>query len=128
PATARVVAVAPVRAVLPPAPVPAPAAPEEALTRARRLADVGQLEEALAECRSHLGRAGPSADAYSLPGVSQHAHGRPAEAADAFRRALYLDPDHREALTHAMLLAAGRGDAGRAAELRQRLARTGGEP
>src|SRR5262249_42171234 len=116
------------RAVVPPAPVPAPAAPEEALARARRLADVGRLDEALAECRSHLGRAGPAADAYSLLGVIQHARGDPGEAADAFRRALYLDPDHREALTHAMLLAAARGDAGRAAELRQRLARAGGEP
>jgi chemotaxis protein methyltransferase WspC len=107
---------------------PAPPPAENALTQARRLADAGRLDDALAECRGHLAEAGPSAEAYSLLGVIQQARGDGAAAADALRRALYLDPDHREALTHAMLLAAGRGDAGQAEALRERLARTGGEP
>ncbi|HKB38540.1 MAG TPA: CheR family methyltransferase [Gemmataceae bacterium] len=101
---------------------------ENTLARARLLADAGRLDDALAECRSHLGQTGPSADAYSLLGVIQQARGDREAATDAFRRALYLDPNHREALTHAMLLAAQRGDTGRAAALRERLARTGGEP
>ena len=100
----------------------------DTLARARGLADTGRLDDALAECRAHLGRAGPSADAYSLLGVIQQARGDRAAAADALRRALYLDPNHREALTHAMLLAAHGGDAGRAAALRERLTRSGGEP
>jgi chemotaxis protein methyltransferase WspC len=94
------------------------------LARARTLADAGRLDDALAE----VARAGPSADAFSLLGVIQQARGDRAAAAAAFRKALYLDPGHREALTHAMLLSAEQGDAGRAAVLRERLARTGGEP
>jgi chemotaxis protein methyltransferase WspC len=100
------------------------------LPRARRLADAGRLDEALAECQSHLRAAGASAEAYSLLGVIQQARGDTGAAAAAFRKALYLAPDHREALTHAMLLAAQRGDVGQAAALRERLKRIdpGGEP
>jgi chemotaxis protein methyltransferase WspC len=103
---------------------------ESALARARRLADAGRLEEALAECQSHLQAAGASADAYSLLGVIQQARGEAGAAAAAFRKALYLAPDHREAITHAMLLSAQRGDAAQAAALRERLKRIdrGGEP
>jgi chemotaxis protein methyltransferase WspC len=112
---------------------PTPAAPAPAggvLDRARELADAGRLDEALAQCRAHLGGGMPSADAYSLLGVIHQARGETGAAADAFRKALYLDPDHREALVHAMLLSAQRGDADRAAVLRRRLARVapGGEP
>jgi chemotaxis protein methyltransferase WspC len=97
---------------------------EAALRRAHRLADAGRLEEALFE----VARAGPSAETFSLLGVIQQARGDRAAAAAAFRKALYLDPAHREAMTHAMLLADQQGDVGRAAVLRERLARTGGEP
>jgi chemotaxis protein methyltransferase WspC len=102
---------------------------EGVLARARRLADAGRLDEALAECQSHLKGAGPSADAYSLLGVLQQARGDVGAAAASFRKALYLAPDHREALTHAMLLSALRGDAVQASVLRERLRRidSGGE-
>jgi chemotaxis protein methyltransferase WspC len=112
----------------PPGPEPLPE--EGALARARRLADGGRLDEALAECQAHLEGGGPSADAYSLLGVIQQARGDRDGAAASFRKALYLDPGHREALTHAMLLSAQRGDAGQAALLRGRLQRidSGGEP
>jgi chemotaxis protein methyltransferase WspC len=105
--------------------------PEEgALARARRLADGGRLDEALAECQASIQGGGPSADVYSLLGVIQQARGDRDGAAASFRKALYLDPDHREALTHAMLLSAQRGDAGQAAALRERMKRvaSGGEP
>jgi chemotaxis protein methyltransferase WspC len=113
------------------APAPAPLPAEEGgLARARRLADAGRLDEALAECQSHLQRAGASADAYCLLGVIQQARGDTGAAAAAFRRVLYLARDHREALTHAMLLAAQRGDGAQASALRERLQRIdqGGEP
>jgi chemotaxis protein methyltransferase WspC len=96
---------------------------ETHLDRARRFADAGRLEEALAEAA----KAAPSADVFSLVGVIQQARGDRASAADAFRKALYLDPWHREALTHSMLIADQQGDAGKAAVLRERLARTRGE-
>jgi len=98
-------------------------AADNALDRARRLADAGRLDDALAE----VARAGSTADAFSLLGVIQQARGDRAAAAVAFRKALYLDPAHREALTHSMLLANQYGDTDRAAVLRERLGRTGGE-
>ena len=99
---------------------------EDFLDLARLAADAGRLDEALATCRSHLERVGPSAEGYCLLGIIQQARGDQTAASDAFRRALYLDPNHREAMTHAMLLAGGRGDTHRAAALRERLARSGG--
>ena len=115
---------------VPHSPFPIPHSEEEgALARARRLADAGRLDEALAECQAHL-RGAASADAFSLLGVIQQARGDAGAAAASFRKALYLAPDHREALTHAMLLAAQRGDAAQASALRERLRRVdpGGEP
>jgi chemotaxis protein methyltransferase WspC len=114
-----------------PEPVPLTSAPAEGpLARARRLADDGRLEDALAECRKGLEHGGASADAYCLLGVIQQARGDESAAAEAFRKALYLAPNHGEALAHAMLLSARRGDLGHAAALRERLARlgAGGKP
>ncbi|HEV3444491.1 MAG TPA: CheR family methyltransferase [Gemmataceae bacterium] len=113
-----------------PEPVPmrasSPRTDEDDLARARRLADAGQIDDALSACTAHLDRAGPSASAYSLLGVLRQAHRDEDEARRCFEKALYLDPNHDEALTHLMLLHQQRGDAGRAAILRQRLAQTRG--
>jgi chemotaxis protein methyltransferase WspC len=95
------------------------------LARARRLADAGRLNEALDACRSHLKVAAPTADAYNLLGAIHQARGEAAAAADAFRKTLYLDPDDRDALSHALQLADRNGDAAHAAALRLRLARAG---
>jgi chemotaxis protein methyltransferase WspC len=110
-------------------PVPPPPA-EEPLAEARRRADRGELAEALAACRAHLERAGPSAALYGLLGVIHQARREPDEAVRCFQSALYLDPDHAEALAHLMLLCQERGDGPRAALLRRRLERlaAGGEP
>lgn len=107
-----------------PRPSNEPIVSETPLDRARRFADAGRLDDALREAA----KAGPSADAFSLVGVVEQARGDRPAAAAAFRKALYLDPDHREALTYSMLIADHDGDAGRAAVLRQRLARAGGGP
>lgn len=117
-------------AILKPLPAP-PAAVTEAepeLRKARRLADEGAIAEALTICRSYLADARPSAEGYSLLGILHEALGQSSDASEAFRKALYLDPQHREALTHAMLLSSRLGDPARAAALRERLARIGGEP
>ncbi len=89
---------------------------------ARELADAGKLDDARAACEQAV-RGGPSAEWYSLLGVIDLAAGRAGDAEAAFRRALYLDPDHREALTHLVMLCDRRGDAGPASGLRRRLAR-----
>jgi chemotaxis protein methyltransferase WspC len=106
----------------PPAQEPAPAA--DPLARARQSADAGRLDEALARCGELLA-AGPSAEVYSLMGVVHQARQERPEAARCFERALYLQPDHAEALEHLMLLYQLQGDGPRAALLRRRLLRCG---
>jgi chemotaxis protein methyltransferase WspC len=95
--------------------------------QARRLADVGQHAAALDLCRSLQERFGPCADVYSLAGVIHQARQDGPAAAGAFRKALYLEPDHREALTHLLLLCQRHGDQAQAAVLRRRLERLAAE-
>ncbi|MBX7103883.1 MAG: hypothetical protein K1X57_07370 [Gemmataceae bacterium] len=89
----------------------------------RQLADSGRLNEACAECRRLLATSGHDAEGYALLGVIEQARGNLDAADDAFRRALYLDPNHTEALTHGALLYEQRGQGDRAASLRERLNR-----
>jgi chemotaxis protein methyltransferase WspC len=96
--------------------------PPSTTTAARELADAGKLDAARTVCEKAV-RAAPSAEWYSLLGVIDLAAGRAGDAEASFRRALYLDPDHREALTHLAMLCDRRGDAGPASGLRRRLAR-----
>ncbi len=92
------------------------------LAKAKSFADTGRLNEALAECRRLLGLA-PTADAYCLLGVILGATAEPERARDAFRKALYLDPHHRDALTHSALAAEAEPDPVRAGMYRARLDR-----
>ena len=106
----------------------APTAPEGAaapgtLDAARRLADAGRLDEARAACERLLRTRPADADAQSLLGVVYLAAGRTNDAFEALRKALYLVPDHAEAMSHMMGLCERRGDTARAAALRRRLAR-----
>jgi chemotaxis protein methyltransferase WspC len=93
------------------------------LAEARRLADSGALAPAIAACLAELQQAGPSADAYSLLGILRQAAHEEDEAGRCFQKALYLDPDHEEALEHLLLWCQARGDQAQAERLRQRLAR-----
>lgn len=104
----------------PMAEAPVPAQPrEDALSESRRLADAGDLAAARITCES----APPSAGRFSLLGVIHLAAGRTDDATDAFRKALYLDPDEPEALNHMIVLCEQRGDPSQAAGLRRRLDR-----
>jgi chemotaxis protein methyltransferase WspC len=87
------------------------------------LADAGRLEEALTMCELLLRTRPTDADALSLVGVVYLAAGRTNDAFDALRKALYLVPDHVEAMSHMMGLCERRGDTARATALRRRLAR-----
>jgi chemotaxis protein methyltransferase WspC len=106
-----------------------PATPVDLLARARQQADSGQLGEALATCQTHLARSSPSADAFSLLGVIHQARRERDEAVRCYQRALYLEPGHRDALMHLMLLCQEQGDHAQAERLRRRLDRAaiGGE-
>lgn len=79
------------------------------LERAAGLADQGRLDEAAALVRADLADRGPTAAAYCLLGVIHDAAGRDAEAESAYRKALYLDSNHAEAIAHLALLLEKRG-------------------
>jgi chemotaxis protein methyltransferase WspC len=106
-----------------PRPVRSVAPPPASLGEARRLADAGQLDAAARQCEALIREAGPSADAFHLLGLVRDAEGRRAEAVAQYRKALYLDPRHAEALAHLALLLEQEGDGPGARMLRDRMAR-----
>ncbi|HMP82697.1 MAG TPA: CheR family methyltransferase [Verrucomicrobiota bacterium] len=74
------------------------------LNTAQQLADAGKLVEAATLCEEHIRRNGPSAQVYYLLGLVLDAGGNETLAADYYRKALYLAPDHYDALWHMALL------------------------
>ncbi|WP_426193542.1 CheR family methyltransferase [Massilia sp. DWR3-1-1] len=114
------------------APVTAPAtlAPVAALlAQARRQADAGDYRGATTSCQALLDSAAPgladqhAADAYYLLGLVADIERNSSAADDYWRRCVYLQPDHYEALCRLALLSELGGHAARAAVLRQRAAR-----
>lgn len=117
---------------------PAPASPWRAAARAEppgeqeaqaslrqvaSLADQGRVDEAMAQCRLHIDAHGASAEALYLQGLLLDAAGEALPAQAAYRKALYLDPAHREALLHLAALVAAEGDHEGARRLQARAAR-----
>jgi len=92
------------------------------IAEARRLADDGRFAEAAACCERILVLK-PAAEAYYLLGVIHDATGQRERAADCFRRAVYLEPDHSEALAHLALARERQGDHDEARRLRSRAQR-----
>ncbi len=99
--------------------------PEDLCSAARRFADQGALEAAWEACQSLLTTAEPTADVYALMGLIQQARHEIIESKRSFEKALYLDPQHSEALLHLMLLCEQQGAHDQARVLRQRLERAG---
>ncbi len=91
------------------------------LEAARAAADQGKLELAATLCEQLLGEQELLADVHCLLGVVRQATGQLDEAERLFQQTLFLEPKHREALTHLMLLASRRGDAQAAGNFRRRL-------
>ena len=96
-----------------------------ALESARHLADVGRLREADQLCEVYLREQGPSSPAYYLLGVVRDAAGDLQGAAGCYRKVLYLEPTHTEALIHLALLLEKQGDLDTAQRLRERARRVG---
>jgi len=120
--------------VLPMAPKPAPArerAREDAselLASIARLANAGASERARAECQRYLGQFAPSAQVYYWLGLLSDTEGDAQQALTHYRKALYLEPQHPEALVHLAALLASQGDLAGARRLQDRAARVGREP
>lgn len=96
---------------------------EPALNEARRLADQGKLREAAIVCERQLAQTPADADAHCLMGIILEALGDQAHAETCYRRSLYLNSQHQEALWHLILLLEGKGERAQAEVLRQRVGR-----
>ena len=95
----------------------------DGLDAVQRLADQGKLVEAAGLCEQLINRNGSSAAAYYLMGVIHDAADRKQEAAECYRKAVYLDPIHAGALTHLAALLQIQGDEAAAKLLLQRARR-----
>ena len=98
------------------------------LDQAEAAADQGDMGSAERLCREYLAANRPSARAWCLLGVVLQAGGRTEEARPCFERAVYLEPDHLESLTHLMLDARVAGDTISAENYLRRLERIGRRP
>jgi chemotaxis protein methyltransferase WspC len=87
------------------------AAADHWIEQAQRLANQGKLVEALKYCEQNLRNQPASAETYHLIGLLHDAAGRVLEAAEHYRKALYLDPRHSEALVHLAVVLQKQGDA-----------------
>ncbi|MGK5054598.1 CheR family methyltransferase [Janthinobacterium sp. RB2P8] len=127
-AAAPAAPIAPAASRTRPLPVPSPppaaqAAQADLLAEARLLADRGQLREAGEKCHDHLARVPEAAEAYFMLGMINELAGKMDLADDYWRRCIYLQPDHYEALCHLSLLAERNGNHTAAATLKARAAR-----
>ncbi|HSI94532.1 MAG TPA: CheR family methyltransferase [Methylophilaceae bacterium] len=104
--------------------LPAPAAKlDGGMEKAAALADQGRLAEAEKACEEQLRSHGPSTQAFYLLGLIRDASGNLPEAAQYYRKALYLDPSHLECLTQLAFLLEKQGDDRGALVLRNRVSR-----
>lgn len=100
----------------------------ELLASIARLANAGASEQARAECQRYLGQYAPSAQVYYWLGLLSDTDGDAQQALTHYRKALYLEPQHPEALVHLAALLAALGDQAGARRLQERAARVGREP
>lgn len=105
---------------LPSAPVPPPDAGKEDLEQARRLANLGRLEDAAGICRRVDAAGTASADVYYLLGLIEHTSNRVFEAERYFRQALSMEPEHYKALVQMSLLYEARGNVDMSVRFRER--------
>lgn len=84
------------------------------------LANAGRTDEARQRSEQHLQQSGPSATAYYWLGLLSDSAGRSDQACAYYRKAIYLEPQHREALTHLAAHLESQGDLAGAQRLYRR--------
>lgn len=110
-----------------PPPITSPTnAARDTLQAARALADAGRLTEAANAIKVYLEQHAPHADAFYLLGVLADASGDTSLARGHYRKALYLEPQHAEALAHLATLLELEGDRNGARLLMDRASRAQG--
>ncbi|GGK17389.1 MCP methyltransferase, CheR-type [Pseudomonas koreensis] len=131
----------PLRSPPPPPPVrprpfasvaPAPASSKSAnpdaatlLAHIAALANEGKSAEARAACEQYLRSHPPVAQVFYWLGLLSDVAGSALEAQGYYRKALYLEPQHPEALMHLAALLQAQGDSAGARRLQERAARSG---
>lgn len=111
----------PVAQVKPPA---AEKAVQVTLEQIASLANEGKRLEAMQACDAYLKHHGPDAQAFYWLGLLNDVGGDARKAQDFYRKALYLQPQHPEALAHLAMLLAAQGDSVGARRLQERAARS----
>ncbi|MHC6227039.1 CheR family methyltransferase [Pseudomonas sp. X10] len=113
-----------------PKPVAAPLRREsetELLAHIAQLANAGNSDQAREACERYLRQFSPKAQVYYWLGLLSDTAGDGQAAIGHYRKALYLEPQHPEALVHLAALLASRGDEAGARRLQARAARLGRE-
>ncbi|MBV7576118.1 chemotaxis protein CheR [Pseudomonas sp. PDM32] len=116
----------PFAGVVPLAPVPKTSGTDTAalLANIAGLANEGKSAEAKAACESYLRSHEPVAQVFYWLGLLSDVAGNVLEAQGFYRKALYLEPQHPEALMHLAALLQAQGDAAGARRLQERAARS----
>lgn len=90
-------------------------------------ANAGDSAQARGGCERYLRKFAPKAQVYYWLGLLSDTEGDAAQAITHYRKALYLEPQHPEALMHLAMLLAAQGDEAGARRLQERAARAGRE-
>jgi len=93
------------------------------LNIARELANQGKLTEAIHLCQVYLKESSLNAEGYLLLGEIYQALSKDSQAREYFQKALYLNPNHHQALTHLILLKEQQGATREVQVLKKRLER-----
>jgi len=99
----------------------------ELLADIARQANAGDSAQARASCQRYLRLFAPKAQVYYWLGLLSDTEGDAQQALSLYRKALYLEPQHPEALLHLATLLASQGDEAGARRLQERAARAGRE-
>jgi len=83
---------------------------QEMRNEVKKMANEGRVDEALINIDSYLKKFPFDAKGYFLKGLIQHSRRNEAEAEEAFKNALYLDPKQKESLTYLSLIYTGRNE------------------
>lgn len=81
------------------------------------------MDEAAERCETLLRKKSPPAGAHYLLGIIREAAGNTQDAEQLFRKTIYLEPNHYEALTHLSVIYDKKGDTQNARRFRERAAR-----
>ena len=94
------------------------------LSQIATLANEGKSAEARAACERYLSSHPPAAQVFYWLGLLSDVAGSALEAQGYYRKALYLEPQHPQALMHLAALLESQGDSAGARRLQARAARS----